>query len=35
MGRWNFAENPNVVLVAPQVRFKKKSSEEASGPYGR
>ncbi len=35
MGRWSFAENPmDVVLVAPQVRFKKKSIEEASGPYG-
>ncbi len=35
MGRWNFAENPmDVVLIAPQVRFKKKSIEEAAGPYG-
>jgi len=35
IGRWNFAENPmDVVLVAPQVRFKKKSIEQAAGPYG-
>ena len=35
MGRWSFAENPmDVVLVAPKVRFKKKSIEEAAGPYG-
>ncbi len=35
IGRWNFAENPmDVVLVAPQVRFKKKSLEEAAGPHG-
>jgi len=35
IGRWNFSENPmDVVLVAPQVRFKKKSLEESAGPYG-
>lgn len=35
MGRWDFSENPmDIVLVAPQVRFKKKSIEQASGPYG-
>ncbi len=35
MGRWSFADNPmDVVLVAPQVRFKKKSIEDAAGPYG-
>jgi len=35
IGRWNFADEPmDVVLVAPQVRFKKKSLEEAAGPYG-
>jgi PTS system cellobiose-specific IIB component len=35
MVRWNFAEKPmDVVLVAPQVRFKKKSIEQAAGPYG-
>ena len=35
MGRWDFSENPmDIVLVAPQVRFKKKGIEQASGPYG-
>ena len=35
IGRWSFSENPmDVVLVAPQVRFKKKSLEDAAGPYG-
>ena len=35
IGRWSFTENPmDVVLVAPQVRFKKKSLEEAAGPHG-
>ncbi len=35
IGRWSFVENPmDVVLVAPQVRFKKKSLEEAAGPHG-
>ena len=35
ISRWNFAENPmDVVLVAPQVRFKKKSIEESAGPHG-
>ena len=35
MGRWSFEENPmDVVLVAPQVRFKKKAIEQAAGPYG-
>lgn len=35
MGRWDFSENPmDIVLVAPQVRFKKKSIEQAAGPYG-
>ena len=35
MGRWSFEENPmDIVLVAPQVRFKKKAIEQAAGPYG-
>src|SRR4030042_6388807 len=35
ISRWSFADNPmDVVLVAPQVRFKKKSIEESAGPYG-
>jgi PTS system cellobiose-specific IIB component len=35
MGRWSFEENPmDVVLVAPQVRFKKKAIEQAAGPFG-
>ncbi len=35
MSRWDFSDNPmDVVLVAPQVRFKKKSIEQAAGPYG-
>ena len=35
MSRWDFAENPmDVVLIAPQVRFKKKSIEQAAGPHG-
>ncbi len=35
VSRWNFAEDPmDVVLVAPQVRFKKKGIEQAAGPYG-
>mgnify|MGYP003987159025 CR=1 FL=1 len=35
IARWDFKENyVDVVLVAPQVRFKKKSLEQAAGPYG-
>ena len=35
MSRWDFSQNPmDVVLVAPQVRFKKKSIEQAAGPFG-
>lgn len=35
IGRWDFDKNPmDVVLVAPQVRFKKKSIEQAAGPHG-
>lgn len=35
MGRWDFSKDPmDVVLVAPQVRFKKKSIEQAAGPHG-
>ena len=35
IGRWDFKENyVDVVLIAPQVRFKKKSLEKAAGPFG-
>jgi PTS system cellobiose-specific IIB component len=35
LGRWDWESNRmDVVLVAPQVRFKKKSIEEAAGPLG-
>lgn len=35
MGRYDFATNPvDIVLVAPQVRYKKKSISEMAAPYG-
>ena len=35
VGRWNFEENPvDIVLIAPQARFKKRSLEQAAGPHG-
>ena len=35
LGRWDWEANKmDVVLVAPQVRFKKKSIEQAAGPFG-
>lgn len=35
VGRWSFDENPvDIVLIAPQARFKKRSIDEAATPYG-
>jgi PTS system cellobiose-specific IIB component len=35
MGRWDFAVNyVDIVLVAPQVRYKRKSIAQAAAPYG-
>jgi len=35
MARWDYTANPlDVVLVAPQVRYKKKSFTQAAQPYG-
>jgi PTS system cellobiose-specific IIB component len=35
LGRWDWETNKmDVVLIAPQVRFKKKAIEEAAGPQG-
>ena len=35
VGRWNFEEDPvDIVLIAPQARFKKRSVEQAAGQYG-
>ena len=35
ISRWSFAENPmDVVLIAPQIRFKKKSIEQSACPHG-
>jgi len=35
VGRWNFEENPvDVVLIAPQARFKIRSVKQAAEPHG-
>jgi len=35
VGRWNFAENPvDIVLIAPQARFKKRAISKAADPHG-
>ncbi len=35
IGRYDFAANPvDIVLIAPQVRYKKKSVSELAAPYG-
>ena len=35
VGRWNFEENPvDIVLIAPQARFKKRSVEASASQYG-
>ena len=35
VSRWNFEENPvDVVLIAPQARFKKRHLDEVAKPYG-
>jgi len=35
VGRWNFAEDPvDIVLIAPQARFKKRSIDQAATPHG-
>ena len=35
ISRWNFGENPmDVILIAPQIRFKKKSIEQSANPHG-
>ena len=35
VGRWNFEENPvDIVLIAPQARFKIRSVTQAAEPYG-
>jgi PTS system cellobiose-specific IIB component len=35
VGRWNFEENPvDIVLIAPQARFKKRSIEQAASHMG-
>lgn len=35
IGRWNFEEKPvDIVLIAPQARFKKRSVEQAASPFG-
>jgi len=35
IGRWNFEENPvDIVLIAPQARFKKRSIDQVAGPLG-
>lgn len=35
VARWNFAENPvDIVLIAPQARFKKRSLDQAAGSLG-
>jgi PTS system cellobiose-specific IIB component len=35
VGRWNFGENPvDVVLIAPQARFKIRSVKQAAEPHG-
>jgi len=35
VGRWNFEEDPvDIVLIAPQARFKKRSVDQAANPHG-
>ena len=35
VGRWNFAENPvDIVLIAPQARFKKRAISKSADPHG-
>ena len=35
IGRWDFNENPvDIVLIAPQARFKKRSIDQVAGPLG-
>lgn len=35
VGRWNFEEDPvDIVLIAPQARFKKRSVDQAASPHG-
>ena len=35
IGRWDFKENPvDLILIAPQARFKKRSLEQAADPHG-
>lgn len=35
VGRWNFEENPvDIVLIAPQARFKIRSVKQAANPHG-
>ncbi len=35
IGRWNFEEDPvDIVLIAPQARFKKRSVDQAANPHG-
>jgi PTS system cellobiose-specific IIB component len=35
VSRWSFEEHPvDVVLIAPQARFKKRSVEEKANPFG-
>lgn len=35
VSRWNFEENPvDIVLIAPQARFKKRSVEQVAAPLG-
>ena len=35
VGRWNFEENPvDIVLIAPQARFKIRSVTQAADPHG-
>jgi len=35
IGRWNFEENPvDIVLIAPQARFKYRSVEKVASPLG-
>ena len=35
ISRWDFKENPvDIILIAPQARFKKRGLEQAAGPHG-
>ena len=35
VARWDFGENPvDIILIAPQARFKKRSLEQVAGPHG-